>query len=385
LCRGLQADEVALLILQDGGEPRCRGSASVDGPRDTGAAESRGAALISSMAAVDMARHGTAYWIPADDGQRHLAVTFAAPGGPGVLVASWRSGPPSSEATVLVEDASHSLRLALEREQAGLAQQETIALRRSQELQREFLSRLSHELRTPLTAIRGYASSLLQPDVTWDAESQQRFLTRIAAESARLGRLVHDMLDFSAIELGILRLQPDWCDITLVLEAAVACLPPDGRRMVRVDCAADLPVIWADHDRLEQVFVNLLANAIGHNPPGTPVTVLAQPAHGGHILITVADEGVGVPPDVAAAPFEPRQLRSSKTGGAGLGLSITRGIVTAHGGKLELKPSEVGASFAVTLPIEEGVLSLAGGGPGGGADSGQWLRREAVGRGRARA
>jgi len=389
LCRGLQADEVTLLTWQDDGEPRCRGSASVHGPGDAAAAGSRGAALISSMAAVDMARHGIARWIPGDDGQRHLAVTFAAPGGPSVLLASWRSGPPTTEATVLVEDAAHSLRLALEREQAGLAQQEATALRRSQELQREFLSRLSHELRTPLTAIRGYASSLLQPDVIWDAESQQRFLTRIAAESARLGRLVDDMLDFSAIELGILRLQPDWCDIKLVLEAAVACLPPDGRRMVRIGCAADLPVIWADHDRLEQVFVNLLANAIGHNPPGTSVTVTARPARRAQILITVADGGVGLPPDVAAAPFEPRRLRSnSQTGGAGLGLSITRGIVTAHGGKLELKPSDVGASFAVTLPIEDGLVSAAGGearpgGPAGGADPGQWQREEAVGRGRA--
>jgi signal transduction histidine kinase/ABC-type cobalamin/Fe3+-siderophores transport system ATPase subunit len=389
LCRGLQADEVTLLTWQDGGEPRCRGSASVNGPCDAAAAESRGAALISSMAA-DMARHGTAHSIPGDDGQRQLAVTFAAPGGPSALAASWRSRPPTIESTVLVEDAAHSLRLALEREQAGLAQQEATALRRSQELQREFLSRLSHELRTPLTAIRGYASSLLQPDVIWDAESQQRFLTRIAAESARLGRLVDDMLDFSVIELGILRLQPDWCDIKLVLEAAVACLPPDGRRMVRMGCAADLPVIWADHDRLEQVFVNLLANAIGHNPPGTPVTVMAQPDHRAQILITVADGGVGLPPDVAAAPFEPRRLRSnSKTGGAGLGLSITRGIVTAHGGRLELKPSDIGASFAVTLPIEDGLVSpvggeaRAGGGPAGGADSGPWQRKEAVGRGRA--
>jgi signal transduction histidine kinase/ABC-type cobalamin/Fe3+-siderophores transport system ATPase subunit len=390
LCRGLQADEVALLTWQDGGELRCRGSASADGPVDADAARSRGAALISSMAAADMASHGTSVWIPADDGQRHLAVTFAAPGGPSVLVASWRSGPPTIETTVLVEDAAHSLRLALEREQAGLAQQEAAALRRSQELQREFLSKLSHELRTPLTAIRGYASSLLQPDVTWDAESQQRFLTRIAAESARLGRLVDDLLDFSAIELGILRLQPDWCDIKLVLEAAVACLPPDGRSMVGISCAADLPVIWADHDRLEQVFVNLLANAIGHNPPGTPVTVLATSAGGSEVSITVTDAGVGLPPDVIAATFEPRRRRSSKTGGAGLGLSITRGIVTAHGGRLEVKPVLVGASFAVRLPVEDAVAPLAGPQPQGqsgsaaSADSGQWLRKEVVGRGRAR-
>ena len=163
-------------------------------------------------------------------GQQSLAVTFAAPAGPAVLLAGWRGGPPAADATALMEDAAHSLRLALEREEAGLAHQEATALRRSRELQRGFLSRLSHELRTPLTAIRGYASSLMQPDVTWDGDSQQRFLDRIAAESARLGRLVDDLLDFSAIESGILRLQRDWCDIPLVVEAAVACLPPAGRR-----------------------------------------------------------------------------------------------------------------------------------------------------------
>ncbi len=389
LCRGLQAAEVTLMTCPDGGEPQCRGSATPAGPGRAEAAELCAARLISPQA-TDGAQHGTAQWVSRDDGQRNLAVTFTAPGGRSVLLACWQSEPPTAAATVLVEDAAHSLRLALEREQAGLAQQEATALRRSQELQRDFLSRLSHELRTPLTAIRGYASSLLQPDVTWDAESQERFLTRIAAESARLGRLVDDLLDFSAIELGILRLHPDWCDIKLVLEAAVACLPPDGRHMVHIDCAPDLPVIWADHDRLEQVFVNLLANAIGHNPPGTEVAVRAEPVHRAQVSITVADEGVGLPADVAVAPFGPRRLRSSKTGGAGLGLSITRGIVTAHGGRLEVKPSAAGASFAVTLPIEDGLAPLAGGEPRArtgqvpGSDSGQWVRKEAVGRGRAR-
>ncbi len=175
--------------------------------------------------------------------------------------------------TALIEDAAHSLRLALEREKAALAHQEAAALRRSRELQRGFLSRLSHELRTPLTAIRGYASSLMQPDVTWDGDSQQRFLDRIAAESARLGRLVDDLLDFSAIESGVMRLQRDWCDLRLVVEAAVSCLPIDQAAAVTVDCDPALPAVWADHDRLEQVFVNLLTNALRHNPPGTAVSV----------------------------------------------------------------------------------------------------------------
>src|SRR5262249_60244299 len=103
----------------------------------------------------------------------------------------------------VMEGAAHPLRRAREREAAALAHEEAATLRRSQELQRSFLSRLSHELRTPLTAIRGYATSLLQTDVTWDAASQDRFLGRISAESARLGRLVGDPPDLAALRAGI--------------------------------------------------------------------------------------------------------------------------------------------------------------------------------------
>ena len=205
--------------------------------------------------------------------QRARAVAFTAAGGPTVLVASWRRVPPTKEETALLEDAAHSLRLALEREEAGSAHQEAAALRRSRELQRGFLSRLSHELRTPLTAIRGYASSLMQPDVTWDGDSQQRFLARIAAESARLGRLVDDLL-----RLLRDRVRHPAAAAGLVRHPAGARggdrLPASGARQeVALDCDADLPVVWADHDRLEQVFVNLLNNAVGHNPPGTRVRV----------------------------------------------------------------------------------------------------------------
>jgi nitrogen-specific signal transduction histidine kinase len=251
-----------------------------------------------------------------------------------------------------MEDAAHSLRLALEREAAALAHEEAATLRRSQELQRSFLSRLSHELRTPLTAIRGYATSLLQTDVTWDAASQDRFLGRISAESARLGRLVGDLLDFSAIESGILRLHHDWCDIALVLEAAIACLPEPGASMIEVTCHHALPTVWADHDRLEQVFVNLLDNAIRHNPPGTRVSVTAEPGRGGEVVIGVSDAGSGLPPDLATAPFEPKRRGHSASAGAGLGLSIAHGIVVAHGGQIRPRRPAEGTSFEIRLPVE---------------------------------
>jgi signal transduction histidine kinase/ABC-type multidrug transport system ATPase subunit len=349
LCRGLEADEAALIIRPAGQKAEVRAAACRQAGRRP--ADISDDLVPTAVAVLAQAQASEVAVQAGSDGRGMLTVPFAAPGGGAALIASWHSGPQPGDAAALLEDAARSLQLALEREEAVVAHQEAVTLRRSQELQRGFLSRLSHELRTPLTAIRGYASSLLQPDVTWDGESQHRFLGRIAAESARVGRLVDDLLDFSAIESGILRLQRDWCDLPLVLEAAVACLPPDLAPQVSLSCPAGLPVIWADHDRLEQVFVNLLGNAVGHNPSGTSVAVTAT-AGPEHVEVTVTDDGTGLSQDMARAPFEPARRRRGPTSGAGLGLSIAKGIVSAHGGQIELVPQPRGTCFRICLPIE---------------------------------
>jgi signal transduction histidine kinase/ABC-type multidrug transport system ATPase subunit len=356
LCRGLQAYEAALIVQPPGGQPECRAAVRYGGAPGSqhGSTTRCGAELLALADRLlgQSRRDDVAIRWHGANGERVLGVTFSAPGSGAALIADWQADPPA-DAIALLEDGARSLQLALEREQASIAHQEALTLRRSQDLQRGFLSRLSHELRTPLTAIRGYASSLMQPDVTWDGESQLRFLGRIAAESARLGRLVEDLLDFSAIESGILRLQPDWCDLPVVLEAAIDCLPPNLVPPVRLTCAPNLPVIWADHDRLEQVFVNLLANAVGHNPAGTSVLVAANVADAGQVQVTVADDGAGLGQDVAQAPFDSARRRRAPTAGAGLGLSIARGIVTAHGGHIELVPRQRGACFLIRLPVED--------------------------------
>jgi signal transduction histidine kinase/ABC-type multidrug transport system ATPase subunit len=361
LRRGLRADEVALRSRLEGGEICTRAFAGQFG---TDPATMSGPLYSASQQALAHARRdGSAQGFGGSLRRTILAVPFNAPAGPTVLLATWDGLRVTEEETALIEDAAHSLRLALEREEAGLAHQEAVALRRSRELQRGFLSRLSHELRTPLTAIRGYASSLLQPDVTWDGDSEQRFLDRIAAESARLGRLVDDLLDFSAIESGVMRLQPDWCDLRLVVEAAISCLPDEQAATVSVSCNEALPAIWADHDRLEQVFVNLLNNAFRHNPPGARVSVIARElsslaSSGGdgfatpEVEISVIDDGPGFPAEIAPAPFEPARRQRSPSAGAGLGLSIARGIVEAHGGRIELAPVPVGTTFRICLPVE---------------------------------
>ncbi len=274
------------------------------------------------------------------------------PTGPNVVISVTPEGPRAptrDEADLLALYAGYAA-AAIERQEAETAQREAAALRRSRELQREFLSRLSHELRTPLTAIRGYASSLAAPDIVWDRDSEQRFLERIAAESARLGRLVDDLLDFSAIESGVMRMQRDWCELSLVIEAAVGCLPATLSEQVTV--RGDVPVIWADHDRLEQVFVNLLTNALHHNPLGTTVQVITRTLPDQHVEIVVADDGPGLPDELKGAPFDSTGRPRSRTAGAGLGLSITRGIVEAHGGTIELAPSSAGTRFLIDLPIE---------------------------------
>jgi len=132
-------------------------------------------------------------------------------------------------------------------------------------------------------------------------------------------------------------------------------------------CDPGLPAVWADHDRLEQVFVNLLNNALGHNPPGTRIRVTARAAAAAEVVVNVTDDGAGMPPELAAAPFEPARRRRAGSTGAGLGLSIAKGIAEAHGGRITLRCLPKGTCFSVHLPVEAGG-SAEGSTPGFGND-----------------
>lgn len=351
LHRGLRASEIELW-LQGSGEPaRCafhidQANEAHHEPEGRDGADAAAAAFSAGRV------RGATWRLEPLDNSQVLLTTFDAPVGRAALFARWSGVEPPEYAAALLGDAAHSVRLALEREEAEQAHQQAAALLRSHQLQRDFLSRLSHELRTPLTAIRGYASSLLASDVTWDDESKLRFLDRIAGESARLGRLVGDLLDFSAIESGLLRLQQDWCDLPLVIEAAVSCLPPGHAEAVTVSRAPSMSPVWADHDRLEQVFVNLLDNALRHNGPEVKVTVEVSFLGPDHVTVDVADDGKGVSAELRAQLFDSQARSVVSALGTGLGISIARGIVSAHGGRMELVDADHGARFRVTLPIE---------------------------------
>jgi signal transduction histidine kinase len=284
-----------------------------------------------------------------------------------MVVTAWWADPGrlTNDALDLLDDAARSFRLALEREAFEQANAEAASLRRSQRMQRDFLSLLNHELRTPLTAIRGFASTLRQTDVTWDQWSQQRFLDSIASESDRMGRLVGDLLDFSAIDSGTLRLQPDWCDLGLVLEAAARCVTEAPPSFITLHPCDDVPPLWGDHDRLEQVFVNLLENAVRHATGASHVEVSAAlAAAGDRVIVAVCDDGVGIPAELAERVFLPRERGRADGPGAGLGLAIARGIVEAHGGTIAIDPSPGGAHIVVSLAVEPGAVEPGAAEPG---------------------
>jgi signal transduction histidine kinase/ABC-type multidrug transport system ATPase subunit len=354
LCRGLGADAIAL-YHDDGTRSEFSASDLTPDGEQVSVSRQRSAAatLLSSLGRVDRGR-------PVGDDV--LAVPIATPFGRAVVTAWWADARGvNNDALDLLDDAARSLRLALEREALEQANAEAASLRSSQRRQREFLSTLNHELRTPLTAIQGYASTLRQTDVSWDTSSQQRFLDSIASESARMGRLVGDLLDFSAIDSGTLRLLPDWCDLGLVLEAARQCVSDAPGALFDIGDCADLPPIWADHDRLEQVFVNLFENATRHATGLTRVAVSATVESDGDIItVRVADDGSGIPARLAHRVFLPREPGASDGRGAGLGLAIARGIVEAHGGTVCLEPTERGTTIAVSLPVEPGDVSDLG-------------------------
>ncbi len=345
LCRGLGADSIALHHAD--GQASCLAPVPLD---EDAAARSVSQQRDAAVAVLRSSRVHRARPV----GAHVIAVPIAAPAGQSVVTVWWAdTSRLSDEALDLLDDAARSLRLALEREALERANAETDSLRRAQQMQRDFLSRLNHELRTPLTAIQGYASTLRQQDVSWDVSSQERFLDSIASESARMGRLVGDLLDFSAIESGTLRLVPDWCDLGLVLEAACRCVTEDHGSLIQLDDNSALPPVWADHDRLEQVFVNLVDNALRHASGLTRVLVTAEVGPRGDLVtVRVADDGRGIPADLAERVFLPHERGVTAAPGAGLGLAIARGIVDAHGGTIGLEPVGRGTSVSVLLPVE---------------------------------
>lgn len=224
----------------------------------------------------------------------------------------------------------------------------------------DFLSTVSHELRTPLTSIRSFSEILLRYDVD-DAEKRRKFVNVIHDEAERLTRMINDLLDLSKIEAGRLELYPGPLELEPVFSGALgAAHPLFAEKGIKAESwiEAGLPPVYADADRLHQVLTNLLSNAVKFSPAGGTIRLSGRKKEG-FALISVADEGPGIPPDRLEQVFERfHQLRDPQKShplGTGLGLTISREIVERMGGKIWVE-SELGAGavFYFTIPLAEG-------------------------------
>ncbi|MFO7741293.1 MAG: ATP-binding protein [Anaerolineae bacterium] len=234
--------------------------------------------------------------------------------------------------------------------------QEARALEEANRLKGELLSILAHEMRTPLTSIKGYSTALLLQEASFDPEAQREFLEIIDEECDTLESLIHDLLESSIIDAGLLKLEPQPIMLPKLSKETIneiAHRTDDHRFMV--DFPEDFPIVDADPDRIRQVLRNLLDNAVKYSPDGGLVITRGECAED-EIVVSVADQGVGISPEHLNRLFDKFFRVDSGLGhhvvGSGLGLPISRTIVEAHGGRIwaESKVGQ-GSTFYFTLPL----------------------------------
>lgn len=225
-------------------------------------------------------------------------------------------------------------------------------------LKLKFLAMISHELRTPLTSIKGFATTLLADDVQWHPANQHDFLQTIDEETDKLSDLIEQLLDLSRLEAGTLRIAPKPHTLEHVIATALAHLQTlTVDHQLILDVPHDLPFVRVDAERIGQVLTNLVGNAARYSPAQTTITVSAQRMDD-MVQIDVADQGPGIPPQARARIFEPFEQvgrpPTNRTGGAGLGLAICKGLIEAHGGRIWVQDrAEPGTLIAFTVPVAD--------------------------------
>ncbi len=231
----------------------------------------------------------------------------------------------------------------------------------TEQLRNALLSSVSHDLRTPLGVVTGATSALLEDDVPKDAKMRRELLMTAHEEALRLNRLVSNLLDMTRLEAGALKVQKDLQPLEEVVGSALDRLETRlAGREVRAAIPADLPLVPFDAILVEQVLINLLENAVKYSPAGTPIEVRAF-ARPGEVEVEVADRGQGIAKQDLERVFDKfYRVREGEGGGVGLGLTICRGIVSAHGGRIwvEERPGG-GAAFRFTLPLEAALETAA--------------------------
>jgi K+-sensing histidine kinase KdpD len=227
----------------------------------------------------------------------------------------------------------------------------TKAMEEADRLKSELIAALAHDMRTPLASIMGYASALLLDDVEWNEENRAEYLRIIDQEASELQMMIQDLLESSIVDAGLMRIEKEPTLMPRLVEGLVREM---NRRTAKhrfvIRFAAGFPIVDADPRRIEQVLRNLLDNAVKYSPDGGLVVVRGQVADD-EVVISVADEGMGIAPEHLNRLFEKFFRVKSPMGhqmrGSGLGLPISRTIVESHGGRI-WADSELGKGTLAT-------------------------------------
>ncbi len=228
--------------------------------------------------------------------------------------------------------------------------------READDLKNTFISTISHELKTPVALIKGYASTMRLEDAEWDSFVLQESLAVIEEEADRLSSMINDLLDASRLYSGALKLNRTDVNLEEIVGHVTKRMQTQSdRHKIVYSFEKDFPVIYGDADRIEQVLLNLISNAIKYAPGGE--ISIAGVRSGDFVKISVQDEGPGIAPEDFSHIFERffRSKRSAnKANGVGLGLYLSNAIIEGHGGRIwaENRSDRKGAIFSFTLPLD---------------------------------
>ena len=227
-------------------------------------------------------------------------------------------------------------------------------LKKLEQVRADFVANVTHEIKTPLTAIIGFVETLQQGAID-DRAKAQKFLLTIHENAQRLNRLVDDLLTLSSIELGETKLHLEGLALEDVFETALTLISLRAAlKNVRIqrDVQPGLPMVLADRDRLVQILVNVLDNAVKFTPEGGSVSITASPEVQGSVVIKITDTGIGISkselPRLGERFYRIDKTRSREMGGTGLGLSIVKHLMKAHEGSMEIE-STLGKGTTVSL------------------------------------
>ena len=262
------------------------------------------------------------------------------------------SGPLTTDQRDLLEAFLRQIALSLDRERLREAEQQAKLAAESERLCKTLLSSISHEIRTPLAAITSAASTLIETSDSAPRRLHREMADEIQEAAQRLNRLVGNLLNMTRLETGHVKPKLDWCDLEDLVQVTLDDIENDlTRHRMAVEIAPGLPLLRMDFVLMQQVLINLLLNAAVHTPAGTTVHLTAG-MESGALVLTVADDGPGLPEDGLSQLFEKfYRAPSAPAGGTGLGLAIVKGLVEAQGGQVWARNrSEGGAAFTVRLP-----------------------------------